>query len=66
MASVSKRQWTHNGVTNFAWVVRYTDLGGRRRERKCASKKDADRYRIKVEGEMESGVHAASTNAGAL
>ena len=32
MASVSKREWTHNGIKKSAWVVRYTDLGGVRRE----------------------------------
>ncbi|CAO4194058.1 tyrosine-type recombinase/integrase [Methylorubrum extorquens] len=59
MASVAKREWTHKGETKVAWVVRYTDQGGKRRMKTFDRKKDADRYRTKVESEIEGGTHVA-------
>ena len=58
MASVRKRKWTHNGQEKEAWVVSYTDQGGKRRLKTFDKKKDADRYRIQMEGEIEAGVTA--------
>ena len=57
MASVKKRRWTHKGETKEAWVVRYTDRGGKERLKTCANKKDADRYRNKIETELSAGTH---------
>jgi integrase len=57
MASVAKREWTHKGETKTAWVVRYTDQGGKRRMKTFEKKKDADKYRNKVETEVERGEH---------
>lgn len=59
MASVRKRAWTHKGVEKEAWVVAYTDQGGKRRLKTFDKKKDADRYRTKVETEIEQGTHVA-------
>ena len=59
MASVRKREWTHKGEPKTAWVVNYTDQEGKRRLKTFNLKKDADRYRIKVENEIEGGVHVA-------
>lgn len=61
MASVNKRKWTHNGQAKEAWVVRYTDGGGKRRMKTFDKKKDADRYRTQVESEMVAGTHTASS-----
>ena len=61
MATVRKRTWTHDGVEGAAWVVRYTDLGGKRRLKTFAQKKDADRHRTKIEDECERGVHVADS-----
>lgn len=61
MASVAKRTWTHNGEQRTKWVVRYTDMGGKRRLKTFETKKDADRYRTKVETEMEKGIHTADS-----
>lgn len=58
MASVSKREWSHNGEPRQAWVVRYKH-GGKHRSRQFDKKKDADRFRTKVETEMEGGAHVA-------
>ncbi len=59
MASVAKRTWTHDRETKTAWVVRYTDQSGKRRLKTFKQKKDADRYRTKVEAEIEKGLHTA-------
>lgn len=61
MASVSKREWMHKGETKVAWVVRYTDRGGKRRLKTFDKKKDADRFRTTVEGEIRDGVHVAES-----
>lgn len=57
MASVRKREWTHKGETKTAWVVNYTDQGGKRRLKTFYKKKEADAYRTTVEVEIEKGVH---------
>lgn len=59
MASVRKRKWTHNGIAHEAWVVEYTDQSGKRRRftPKSGLKKDADKERLRVEIEVEGGVH---------
>ncbi|KTQ92655.1 hypothetical protein NS226_15300 [Aureimonas ureilytica] len=59
MASVSKREWDHNGETKTAWVVRYTDNDGKRRLKTFDKKKDADKYRTQVEVEVGNGLHKA-------
>ena len=57
MASVTKREWTSpKGEPKSAWVVRYTDRGGRQRSRQFEKKKQADTYRIKIEGDLLHGV----------
>lgn len=57
MASVSKRQWTHKGVTKEAWTVRYFDEKGVRRSKQFDQKKTADGFKRKVERETEDGTH---------
>lgn len=59
MASVRKRKWNHKGVESEAWVVSYTDQGGKRRIKTFDKKKDADKYRTTVEVEIENGMHVA-------
>ncbi|WP_454917272.1 tyrosine-type recombinase/integrase [Xanthobacter sediminis] len=59
MASVRKRKWTHNGVEKEAWVVSYTDQGGKRRIKTFDKKKEAERHRVHVESEIEAGTHTA-------
>jgi integrase len=59
MATVTKRKWTYKGDTKTAWVVRYTDQGGKRRLKTFKLKKDADRFRVRTEGEIEGGIHVS-------
>lgn len=64
MASVSKRRWNKpDGTTGEAWVVRYFDGGGARRSKTFDKKKEADKYRLKVETEIETGDHIAPTQS---
>lgn len=60
MATVRKRKWTHNGKDREAWVINYTDQGGKRRQETFEKKKDADRRRIEIENEIEQGTHTAA------
>lgn len=59
MATVRKRKWTHKGVEREAWVVSYTDQGGKRRIKTFDRKKEADAFRTTVEGEIQQGIHTA-------
>ena len=61
MATVRKRNWTHNGVKKAAWVCEYTDRGGKRRRQTCPSKKAADAFRTRVETELRAGIHIAAS-----
>lgn len=51
--SIRKRKWTAPcGEVNFAWVVDFKDLGGRRRLRTFRLKKEAERYHTRVRSEL--------------
>lgn len=69
MATVSKRLWIDSkGRQREAWRVSYTDAEGKRRFVQRRTKKEADTYRIKVEGEVVQGIHtpdAGSITVGA-
>lgn len=66
MATVRKRKWTHNGVEREAWVVSYTDQGGKRRQATFNKKKEADAYRIKTEDEIVKRIHVAPSQTETL
>jgi integrase len=58
MASVRKRTWkTAAGEMKTAWVVDYPDSRGERQRKHFYSKKDADRFRIKIEGQLSDGTY---------
>ncbi len=61
MASVRKREWTHNGTKREAWVCAYTDQDGKRRLKTFDKKKEADAFRQKAEAEINAGVHTAAS-----
>lgn len=63
MASVTKRKWTHKGVERTAWVVRYIDKSGSRKQETFDQKKQADRRRVEIEGELARGVHVAVSDS---
>lgn len=55
MASVRKR--------GTKWVVNYTDQSGRRRLKTFERKKEADAYRLKIEVEIERGIHIPASES---
>lgn len=57
MATVGKHKWSYKGVERTNWIVRYTDQGGRRRGKTFERKKDADKFRTRVEAEIENAQH---------
>jgi integrase len=58
MATVKKRAWTTAaGEKREAFRVSYTDRSGKRQHKQFTLKRDADAYRIKVEGELAQGIH---------
>lgn len=60
MATVKRRNWTNaKGEKKEAWRVSYTDSAGKRRFKQYEKKKNADAYRIKIEGELATGIHTA-------
>ena len=59
MATVRKRSWTHEGKKKSAWVISYTDCGGKRRQVTCGSKKDADTRRLEIEVDLGTRSHVA-------
>ena len=58
MATIKKRRWrTKTGEWKEAWRLRYTDAGGRERQKQFERKGDAEAYRIKVGWEVSQGTH---------
>jgi integrase len=55
-----KRTWLHKGVIKEAWVFNYTDPNtGKRPLVTCATRKEADRERQRIEHEIQMGLHVA-------
>lgn len=64
MATVKKRTWsTAKGEKREAWRVSYTDRDGQRLRKQFELKRDADAYRVKVEGELAQGIHTADARS---
>ena len=64
MVTVKKRTWkTVSGERREAWRVSYTDGNARRHHKQFDLKRDADAYRIKVEGEIAQGVHTPDASS---
>jgi integrase len=63
VASVRKRIWSAaNGELKTAWVVDYADNRGDRQRKHFQTKKAADSFRIRVEGQLQSGIYRAAAN----
>lgn len=60
MATIKKRTWTTAaGEARSAWQLSYIDGKGLRHRLQFPTKGEADRERIRVEGEIAEGVHVA-------
>lgn len=58
MATVKKRSWkTTASEKREAWTVSYVDTAGKRWRKQFRLQRDANSYRVKVEGEVAAGVH---------
>lgn len=56
--AIRKRAWTAlNGSQKQAWLVDYRDLGGKRRSRQFARKKEADAFALTAASEVRDGTH---------
>ncbi|HEY8006975.1 MAG TPA: hypothetical protein VIE66_09320 [Methylocella sp.] len=56
--SIRKRTWkTARGEAKEAWVVDYTDQGGKRRLKTFKKKKEADAFETKAQFEITQGTH---------
>jgi integrase len=56
MAKVTKRAWTTaRGETRQAWRVDFTDSEGRRQRKQYQTKREADAFRVEIEGQLRSG-----------
>lgn len=60
--SVRKREWaTPKGEQKSAWVVDYTDTGGKRRLKSFRLKKEADQFAATAAVEVRAGTHVADS-----
>ena len=56
MASIRKRTWTTpKGDERTAWAVDFTDASGHRERRQFATKREADTFRVEIEGQLRAG-----------
>lgn len=63
MVAVRKRKWVSGGVAKTAWVVDYTDNGGKRRQKTFKLKKDADRFVGGLANELAQGSHVPASES---
>ena len=57
MASVRKRVWASPSGPKTAWLVDYTDSRGNRLRKHFRTKKAADTFRIRIEGQIQAGTY---------
>ena len=63
MASVRKRHWkTARGEARSAWAVDYVDAAGNRKREQFDTKREADAYRVEIEGQLKAGTHRPDAN----
>jgi integrase len=56
MAKVKKRSWTTaKGEARQAWQVDFSDTEGIRQRKQFETKRDADAFRVELEGQLKSG-----------
>lgn len=56
MASIRKRQWTTaKGEPRTGWAVDFADSQGKRERRQFTSRREADDFRVEIEGQLRAG-----------
>lgn len=64
MASVRKRNWTTSkGERRTAWAVDSFDPSGRRQRRHFGTRREADDFRVEIEGQLRSGTFRPEASA---
>ena len=62
--SVRRRTWTNRGGSQGgAWVVAYSDQGGKRRIKTFDRRREADAFHASVSTELRSGVHVPDSQS---
>jgi integrase len=59
--AVRKRRWAVKGVERSAWVVNYSDTGGKRRLKTFNTKKEADAWAVTANHEVKHGIHTPAS-----
>lgn len=60
MASVRKRKWTTSaGEARTAFAVDFVDANGARQRRQFATRREADAFRVDIEGQLRAGTFRA-------
>jgi integrase len=60
VASIRKRQWkTNSGEPRVGWAVDFVDSQGGRQRRQFTSRREADDFRIEIEGQLRKGTFRA-------
>lgn len=63
MAKISKRTWkTATGDARTAWRCDFTDASGHRQRKQFSTRREADAFRIKIEGEVRAGTYRADAS----
>lgn len=56
MASIRKRTWvTASDEKRSAWTVDFVDTSGRRERKQFSTKREADAFRVEIEGQLRAG-----------
>jgi integrase len=58
-ANITKRPYTYKGKTEERWLVMWTDLKGKRREKWFHNKRHAEIYAARIDRELADFIHAA-------
>lgn len=63
MAFVYKRKWkTSAGEERTSFAVDYSDVNGDRQRRQFTTRREADAFRIEIEGQLKSGTYRADAS----
>ena len=63
MASIRKRKWKgSDGQAHVGWQVDFLDSQGTRQRKQFASRREADHFRIEIEGQIQKGTYRADAS----
>ncbi|KGB81937.1 integrase [Rhodovulum sp. NI22] len=63
MAKIRKRSWTTAaGETRIAWACDFADHAGNRQRKQFRTRREADAFRVEIEGQLRTGVYRADAD----